>query len=90
MGHLQPELWEAGGADSGGTVPAVPLQWDLQGHACQGLPRGPTRGPAALPPSALPSPVADRSLVSGELSSEGGRDWANETPSLESQMGGSG
>lgn len=41
VGHLQPELWEAGGADSGGAVPAAPLQHYPQGHASQGLPWGP-------------------------------------------------
>lgn len=70
--HLQPELWEAGGADSSSAVPAAPLQRYPQGHARQSLPWGPAGGPAALPPSALPSPVADGCLVPGELSSEGG------------------
>lgn len=77
VGHLQPELWEAGGADPGRAVPAAPLQRYPQGHASQGLPWGPARGPSALLPCALSSPVADRSLVPGELSSEDGRDWPN-------------
>ena len=40
VGRLQPELWEAWGADSGGAVPAAPHQRYSQGHAGQGLPRG--------------------------------------------------